>query len=107
MRHRGASTARCASNRGGDGGAPLWRPQCTWAIPGLCGQLVSGFHGIEANAWRWTMRQFSVYLRPPLGSAQKGAVLIVNLTVPPAVIETEKTISLSASVKGNRFAPET
>ena len=53
------------------------------------------------------MRQFSVYLRPPRGSAQKGAILTVNLTVPPAVIETQKTISLSASVNSNKLGTET
>lgn len=75
--------------------------------PRAAGQLVAGFHDIEERAWRWSMRQFSVYLRPPLGSAQKGAVLTLNLTVPAAVLQTQKTISLTASVNGNKLPAET
>ena len=46
-------------------------------------QLIKGFHGIEAGAWRWTEKQFTVALRPPFGSGQKGAKLTVRLTVLP------------------------
>src|SRR6266508_1536160 len=46
-------------------------------------QLIAGFHGIEAAAWRWTAKQFTVALRPPFGASQKGAKLTVKLTVPP------------------------
>jgi hypothetical protein len=70
-------------------------------------QLVSGFHGIEAGAWRWTARSFTVVLRPPFGAAQKGATLQMKLTVPPVVIEKLKTISLSATVSGSELPPET
>ena len=38
-------------------------------------QLVTGFYGVEAGAWRWTAKQFTVALRPPFGAAQKGAKL--------------------------------
>src|ERR1035438_8057965 len=31
-------------------------------------QLVKGFHGIEAAAWRWTEKQFTVALRPAAAS---------------------------------------
>jgi hypothetical protein len=37
--------------------------------PQTAAQLVSGFYGIEQNAWRWTGRRFSVALRPPVGAA--------------------------------------
>jgi hypothetical protein len=75
--------------------------------PRAAGQLVAGFHDIEAHAWRWSMRQFSVYLRPPLGSAQKGAVLYLNLTLPPVVLEKHQSLSLTASVNGNKLSTET
>ena len=39
-------------------------------------QLVKGFHGIEQNAWRWTMGQFSVTLRPPHGAAEMELCLL-------------------------------
>jgi hypothetical protein len=70
-------------------------------------QLVSGFHDVEANAWRWTMQKFSVNLRPPARSSQQGAVLELHLTVPPPTIEKLGSITLSASLGGAALAPET
>jgi hypothetical protein len=70
-------------------------------------QLITGFHGVEASAWRWTTRQFTVALRPPFGSAQKGAKLTVKLTIPPVVIEKLKNVSLSATAGGSALPPET
>jgi hypothetical protein len=75
--------------------------------PRIGNQLVSGFYGIEQNAWRWTGRRFSLVLRPPFGSAQKGATLQLRLTVPPVVIEKLKTIALSATIGGSTLPPET
>ena len=70
-------------------------------------QLVSGFYGLEAGAWRWTAKQFSVVLHPPSGSDQKGARLQLKLTVPSIVIERLKAISLSATVNGGVLPAET
>ena len=70
-------------------------------------QLVKGFHGVEASAWRWTEKQFTVALRPPFGSAQKGGRLSLKLTVPQPTIDRLKSISLSAAVDGSSLPPET
>jgi hypothetical protein len=70
-------------------------------------QLVSGFYGVEDNAWRWTARQFSMVVRTPFGAAQKGASLQARLSVPEPVIAKLKTISLSPSVNGHALPPET
>jgi hypothetical protein len=70
-------------------------------------QLVSGFYGIEGNAWRWTGRQFTAVLKTPFGAAQRGGVLELNLTVPDPVIAKLKNISLAASVDGKALPPET
>src|SRR4051794_15403422 len=70
-------------------------------------QLIKGFHGIEAAAWRWTEKQFTVALRPPFGASQKGAKLTVKLTVPPVTIEKLKSIALSATAAGSALPPET
>jgi hypothetical protein len=75
--------------------------------PRVAPQLLSGFHGIEAAAWRWTARQFSVVLKPPAGATQNGATLVVALTVPPVTIDKLKDITLTASIAGNKLAPET
>src|SRR5579885_136828 len=45
-------------------------------------QLIGGFYDIESGAWRWTGKQFTVDLGVPLGAAQKGAALTLDLTVP-------------------------
>jgi hypothetical protein len=70
-------------------------------------QLTVGFYGVEAGAWRWTAKQFTVVLRPPSGSAQSGGKLELKLTVPPVVIEKLKIISLSAAANGSPLPPET
>ena len=70
-------------------------------------QLIKGFHGIEAAAWRWTEKQFTVALRPPFGAGTKGARLTVKLTVPPVVIEKLKNVSLAANAGGTALPPET
>jgi hypothetical protein len=70
-------------------------------------QLVSGFYGIEGNAWRWAARQFTVVLRPPFGASQRGGTLQLSLTVPPVVIEKLKNVSLTATVDGTALPPET
>jgi hypothetical protein len=74
--------------------------------PDAEGQL-SGFYGIEASAWRWTKRNFSVMLGPPAGAAEKGAWLRVRVTVPDALIAKLGPVTLSASVDGTPLGPET
>jgi hypothetical protein len=74
---------------------------------GAARQLLSGFHSVEAGAWRWTERQFSISLARPLHAEQKGATLTVKLTVPPVTIERLKSMRLSASVNGTALDPET
>jgi hypothetical protein len=75
--------------------------------PRIDTQLITGFYGIEQNAWRWTGRRFSLALAPPSGAAQKGGTLQLRLTVPPVIVERLKTISLSAAIAGSAFPPET
>ena len=76
------------------------------ADPSTTTQLVSGFYGVEQNAWRWTAGHFSVVLRPPHSAAQKGATLQLKLTIPEPVIQRLKTMSLSASIAGTTLPAE-
>ena len=69
-------------------------------------QLITGFYGVEAGAWRWTGKHFTLVLRPPSGSAEKGGKLQLKLTVPPVVIEKLKNVALSATANGSALAPE-
>ncbi len=70
-------------------------------------QLLSGFHAVERNAWRWTMGKFSLIMQPPPGAAQKGAQLELKFAVPEPVISRRKSVTLSASVEGQALAPQT
>jgi len=69
-------------------------------------QLINGFYGVEAGAWRWTGKQFTLVLRPPTGSAEKGGKLQLKLTVPAVVIEKLKAVALSATAGRSALAPE-
>ncbi|HEY1340476.1 MAG TPA: hypothetical protein VGF59_23350 [Bryobacteraceae bacterium] len=90
-----------------EGGAQRMVSTIHMGDPRVAPQLVSGFHGIEAAAWRWTARKFSVTLKPPTGASQRGATLVVGMTVPPVTIEKLHDITLTASIAGNQLAPET
>jgi len=70
-------------------------------------QLLSGWHNVEQNAWRWTARNFAVRLRPPIGAAVKGASLTLHFTLPDVVISRLDSVTLSASLQSLRLAPQT
>jgi hypothetical protein len=69
-------------------------------------QLVSGFHAIEQNSWRWTEERFSVLLRPPRDAAQNGAVLYLKFNVPEAVSQKLGAMALEATVAGTPLGKE-
>src|SRR3954470_11789513 len=77
------------------------------ADPRASAQLLKGFHGVEGNAWRWTMGKFSVTLRPPLNAPQKGATLVVKMSIPDPVINNVKSTTLTANVNGTPIPGET
>ena len=77
------------------------------ADPSTATQLVSGFHAVEANAWRWTMRKFAVVLKPPQGSAEKGAMLRFRLFISDDQFNRLGPITLSADVDGHTLEPQT
>jgi hypothetical protein len=87
--------------------APRLASTVSMADPLSQPQLISGFQSIEENSWRWTARQFIILLRPPIGAADKGAVLKMQLTVPDALIAKLQTVSLSASIDGRALPAET
>ena len=92
---------------GADEETPRMQSVLQMGDPKIEPQLVKGFHGVEAGAWRWTEKQFTVAVHPPFGASQKGAKLTVKLTVPAVVIERLKTVSLSATAAGSALPPET
>ena len=86
--------------------APRMASAVSMGDPKAEGQLISGFYGVEAGAWRWTGKQFTMVLRPPAGAAQKGGKVQLKLTVPQVVIDKEKNIALSGTANGSPLAPE-
>ncbi len=70
-------------------------------------QLVSGFWGVENNAWRWTKHNFVVLLVPPQGAAQKGAILELRFSLPDSVISRRQSVTLTAVVGDKALVPET
>jgi hypothetical protein len=68
--------------------------------PAVQNQLLNGFYGIENSSWRWTAGGFSVLLRTPPGSAQRGASLDLALSIPDPVIRKLRQLKLTASTNG-------
>jgi hypothetical protein len=101
--------AGCRRGRNGSeaaSGGPRVAATVRMGDPKSAGQLVSGFHDIEDNAWRWTGRKFAVDVGTPPGAAQKGATLEFDFTVPQPVIDQLKSVAVSATVDGNVLPPE-
>jgi len=75
--------------------------------PSVAGHFTKGFYQIEEHAWRWTGKQFSVELSPPLHANQTGAQLVMKLAVPDAVLQKSNSLQLSASIQGYNLEPQT
>jgi len=70
------------------------------ADPKTAVQLTRGFHVVESDAWRWTMKTFSVALRPPKDSERNGAKLQMRFAIPESLISRLGPMTLSARVNG-------
>jgi hypothetical protein len=69
--------------------------------------LIRGFHSLENDSWRWTMKNFTVTLRPPAGSGQNGAQLELKFAFPDAIFGQVGPMTLDARVKDIDLGPET
>jgi hypothetical protein len=74
--------------------------------PDVADRFADGFYNIEANAWRWTAKEFTVVLNPPPNSGQRGAKLVVHLVVPDPVIANSKSVELTCSVGDLKLDPQ-
>jgi len=63
-------------------------------------QLLDGFYTIEAGAWRWTAKNFTVLLKAPPGSERSGAELVLKLFFPDTQLHRLGPMTLSADVGG-------
>jgi hypothetical protein len=77
------------------------------ADPRAALQLTRGFHGLEQNAWRWTMKDFTVTLRPPRNAATNGASLQLKFTIPPVVFNRVGDMGVDARINGADLGAQT
>ncbi len=70
-------------------------------------QLTKGFWTVESGAWRWTMKNFTVALKPPAGSAEKSAALELKFTIPEVMFNRVGPMTVDAHINGQDLGPET
>jgi hypothetical protein len=75
--------------------------------PAQTAQLLNGFHGIEARAWRWTAKNFSVLLKAPPGSERNGAELMLKLYLPDPQLRRLGAMTLGADAGGHALPAQT
>ncbi len=73
--------------------------------PASDAQLLTGFYGVEENAWRWTAKNFSAVLKPPPGSDQNGANLTLRVYVSPGQLEALGPMTLRGDMNGYPLGP--
>ncbi len=100
-----ACRTRKKGSRAEDDGKPLSVVKV--ADPRGAVQLIRGFHNVENDAWRWAMKNFTVSLRPPAGSATNGATLELKFTLPDAIFSQLGAMTIHARVAGAALSPET
>ncbi len=70
-------------------------------------QLTRGFHGLENDSWRWTMKTFTATLRPPANASKTGATLQLKFTLPQVMFDRVGDISVEARINGLDLGPQT
>jgi hypothetical protein len=61
-------------------------------------QLLSGFHQIEQEGWRWVAPRFSAELKAPFGSPKLGATLTLRGSFPELVHARTGPMRISAKL---------
>jgi hypothetical protein len=74
------------------------------ADPAAAEQLLSGWHQVEHDSWRWTKRDFSAALKSPAG---KAGTLELKFFVPEPALVKLHSLTLTASIGGVALSPET
>lgn len=77
------------------------------ADPRVADQLVSGFHQLEGNAWRWTKQHFAVRLEPPPPVPFHSPTLEFVFTVPESTIAALGSVTVRVSLDGVALGSET
>jgi hypothetical protein len=77
------------------------------ANPKHAAQLLSGFHQVEQEGWRWVGGRFSVQLKAPFASPKIGAALTLRGNFPDLVHARTGPIRLSARLNEIDLPPYT
>jgi hypothetical protein len=75
------------------------------ADPAASSQLLSGFHAVEHNAWRWSARKFSLSLAVPENAATRGARLQLKAVLPDVIARQMLGVKITPSVSSQPLAP--
>ena len=75
--------------------------------PATSSQLNNGFYPVESNAWRWTARKFSVTLKPPPGSEERGAKLRLQIFISASQLQKLGPMTLCTDAGGYPLDPQT
>jgi hypothetical protein len=70
-------------------------------------QLTRGFHALENQSWRWTMKDFTATLRPPARASASGASLQLKFTIPDVMFNRVGPMAVNARVNGLDLGPQT
>ena len=70
------------------------------ADPRDASQLLSGFHALEQNTWRWTMKRFAVSLATPANAGTRGAKLELKFVLPEAIAAQMLGVTITPSIGG-------
>lgn len=68
-------------------------------------ELLSGWHRLEHDSYRWTERRFSVRLKTP--APDQAAKLRLRFYIPPETLDKLGPLTLSAEVNGVSLTPQT
>lgn len=63
-------------------------------------QLLRGFYQLEAGAWRWTQKEFSVVLKVPEEASKKGGVLTLQGSLTPDSVQNGP-VEISCEINGH------
>ncbi|MFN8685476.1 MAG: hypothetical protein ACK50U_05730 [Acidobacteriota bacterium] len=77
------------------------------ANPKHAAQLLSGFHQIEQEGWRWAAARFSVQLKAPFGSPKLGATLTLRGNFPDLVHARTGPVRITARLNEFDLPPYT
>jgi hypothetical protein len=95
---RGKHQRTAVKNEEPPEGGPRFASVVRMGDPATQTPVLQGFYGVEGGMWRWTAGKFTVLLRSPLASSQRGATLVFSFNIPEVVMQKVGPVTLKASI---------